>query len=61
MDLLEKGWFTEVSELWPNQRASFKVEKILVHEKSKYQDILIFKTFVFFFFLNFYLIDHEIF
>ncbi|XP_044741031.1 spermidine synthase [Chrysoperla carnea] len=44
MDLWEKGWFTEVSELWPNQRASFKVEKILAHEKSKYQDILIFKT-----------------
>lgn len=30
--------------MWPGQAMTLKVEKILHHEKSKYQDVLIFKS-----------------
>lgn len=39
------GWFREISDtMWPGQAMTLKVEKILHHEKSKYQDVLIFKS-----------------
>lgn len=39
------GWFREISDtMWPGQAMTLKVEKVLHHEKSKYQDILIFKS-----------------
>ena len=37
-----KGWFTEMN-MWPGQAMSLQVEEILHHEKSQYQDILVFK------------------
>ncbi|KAJ8021850.1 Spermidine synthase [Holothuria leucospilota] len=44
MDLIKDGWFSEVSTLWPGQAMSLQVEEVLHHEKSKYQDVLVFKS-----------------
>lgn len=40
----EDGWFREISNMWPGQAMTLKVEEVLHHEKSKYQDVLIFKS-----------------
>lgn len=37
------GYFSEVTPLWPSQSFSLKVEEQLFHEKSKFQDIRVFK------------------
>jgi spermidine synthase len=37
MDAIGKGWFSEVSELWPGEAASLAVEEVLFHEKSEFQ------------------------
>ena len=37
-----KGWFTEMNDLWAGQAMSLEVDEILHHEKSQYQDILVF-------------------
>ncbi|VDH92172.1 spermidine synthase [Mytilus galloprovincialis] len=44
MDLIKDGWFSELSELWPGQCMSLQVEELLFHEKSKYQDLIVFKS-----------------
>ena len=42
---IKDGWFAEVSDtMWPGQAMSLKVEKVLHVEKSKYQDVLVFKS-----------------
>ncbi|KAH3666610.1 hypothetical protein WICMUC_005594 [Wickerhamomyces mucosus] len=42
---IQNGWFREVSDtMWPGQAMSLRVEKILHHEKSLYQDVLVFKS-----------------
>ncbi|ORY93943.1 spermidine synthase [Syncephalastrum racemosum] len=41
---IKDGWFTEKSDMWPGQAMSIKVEEILHHEKSKYQDVLVFQS-----------------
>ena len=38
------GWFREISGMWPGQAMTLKVEEVIHHEKSKYQDVLIFKS-----------------
>jgi len=38
------GWFREISHMWPGQAMTLKVDKVLHHEKSKYQDVLIFHS-----------------
>ena len=38
------GWFREISEMWPGQAMTLKVNQVLHHEKSPYQDILIFES-----------------
>ena len=43
MDQLKNGWFSEISPVWPGQSLSLQVEKILHSEKSKFQDIIVFK------------------
>ncbi|KAF7547231.1 hypothetical protein G7046_g9065 [Stylonectria norvegica] len=40
----ENGWYKEESEMWPGQAQTLRVEKVLHHEKSKYQDVLVFKS-----------------
>ncbi|EGC30485.1 spermidine synthase [Dictyostelium purpureum] len=44
MDKIQNGWFSEISEFWPGHCFSLEVEKVLHHEKSQYQDILVFKS-----------------
>ena len=46
MDALKKGWFSELHSMWPGQSMSLEVEKVLHHEKSKFQDILIFQRYI---------------
>ncbi|KAM5375679.1 hypothetical protein ACJA88_007574 [Fusarium oxysporum] len=41
---IKDGWFREISDMWPGHAMTLRVEKVLVHEKSKYQDVLIFKS-----------------
>ncbi|GIY91733.1 spermidine synthase [Caerostris extrusa] len=42
MDAFKKGWFTETGTLNGDQALSIQVDEVLYHEKSKYQDILVF-------------------
>lgn len=44
MDLVIDGWFHERGVLWPGQAMSLKVEKVLDHHRSLYQDVLVFKS-----------------
>ncbi|MCJ1327539.1 putrescine aminopropyltransferase [Thelotrema lepadinum] len=41
---IKDGWFREINEMWPGQAMTLKVKKVLHHEKSKYQDVLIFES-----------------
>jgi hypothetical protein len=43
-DLLIDGWFHERNALWPGQSFSLKVKEILHHERSKFQDVLVFDS-----------------
>ncbi|CAF1346123.1 unnamed protein product [Adineta ricciae] len=44
-DANDKKWFHETnSELWPGQEFALEIEEILCQKRSKYQDILIFKS-----------------
>jgi len=44
MDLIIDGWFHERGELWPGQAMSLKVNKVLDHHRSLYQDVLVFES-----------------
>ncbi|KAK7093753.1 spermidine synthase-like isoform X2 [Littorina saxatilis] len=44
MNQIKDGWFSELSELWPGQSMSLEVQEILFNEKSKYQNVLVFKS-----------------
>ena len=44
MDLIIDGWFHERGVLWPGQAMSLKVEEVLYHGRSDFQDILVFKS-----------------
>ena len=46
MDKYMKGWFIEMNDMWPGQAMALQVDEILHHEKSQYQDILVFNTYV---------------
>ncbi|KAF2239272.1 putative spermidine synthase [Viridothelium virens] len=41
---IKDGWFREVSDMWPGQAMTLRVNQVLHHEKSKYQDVLIFES-----------------
>ncbi|KAI4099854.1 MAG: hypothetical protein LQ339_005769 [Xanthoria mediterranea] len=41
---IKDGWFREISHMWPGQAMTLKVNQVLHHEKSKYQDVLIFES-----------------
>ncbi|CAM1500976.1 Fc.00g101380.m01.CDS01 [Cosmosporella sp. VM-42] len=43
-ETIKDGWFCEESEMWPGQAQTLRVKKVLHHEKSKYQDVLIFES-----------------
>jgi len=44
MDAIHKGWFSELSSMWPGQCLSLEVDEVLYHDKSKYQDIMVLQT-----------------
>lgn len=41
---IKDGWFREINHMWPGQAMTLKVNQVLHHEKSKYQDVLIFES-----------------
>jgi spermidine synthase len=41
---IKDGWFSETSEMWPGQAMTLKVKEVLHHEKSQYQDVLVFES-----------------
>ncbi|KAM5486783.1 putrescine aminopropyltransferase [Microsporum canis] len=41
---IKDGWFSEISDMWPGQAMNLRVNQILHHEKSKYQDVLVFES-----------------
>ena len=41
---IKDGWFREISDMWPGQAMTLKVKKVIHHEKSQYQDVLIFES-----------------
>ncbi|KXS20845.1 spermine/spermidine synthase [Gonapodya prolifera JEL478] len=38
------GWFRETPTMWPGQCMSLQVKEVLHHEKSLFQDVLVFKS-----------------
>ena len=42
--ITEDGWFLERGVLWPGQAMAIQVEEILYHKRSKYQDVLVFRS-----------------
>ncbi|KAF8468879.1 Spermidine/spermine synthase [Kalaharituber pfeilii] len=43
-ETIKDGWFREISDMWPGQAMTLRVKKVLHHEKSKYQDVLVFES-----------------
>ncbi|KAI7854025.1 spermidine synthase [Circinella umbellata] len=41
---IKDGWFYEKNEMWPGQAMGIEVKQVLHHEKSKYQDVLVFES-----------------
>lgn len=41
---IKDGWFREISNMWPGQAMTLKVNQVVHHEKSQYQDVLIFES-----------------
>ena len=44
MNEFKQGWFSEINDLWPGLSLSLQVDKVLFHQKSKYQDVLVLQT-----------------
>ncbi|XP_015738191.2 spermidine synthase [Coturnix japonica] len=42
--LIREGWFRETCRLWPGQAMSLQVEELLHHQRSRYQEILVFRS-----------------
>lgn len=43
-DTIINGWFSEISTLWPGQALSLEIEEVLHHEKTEFQDLLVFRS-----------------
>lgn len=41
VDAIMKGWYSELSEMWPGQAMSLKVDEVLYSGKSDFQDVLV--------------------
>ncbi|KAF7239299.1 Spermidine synthase, partial [Varanus komodoensis] len=41
---IQDGWFRETCSLWPGQALSLQVEEVLHHQRSPFQEILVFKS-----------------
>lgn len=42
--LVRDGWFHEINSQWPGEAMGLQVVRILHHEKSKFQDVLVFES-----------------
>lgn len=42
--LIENGWFMEKNSQWPGQATSLEVKEVLLHERTDFQDLLVFKS-----------------
>lgn len=42
--LIIDGWFHERGTLWPGQSFALQIKKILYHQRSQYQDVLVFES-----------------
>jgi len=42
--LIENGWFMEKNQQWPGQANSLQVKKVLLHERTKFQDLMVFES-----------------
>jgi len=40
---VENGWFYEKNEQWPGQAAGLEIDKVLLQEKTKFQDLMVFQ------------------
>lgn len=40
---VRSGWFSEVSDRWPGYAIALGVKEVILHERSKLQDILVFE------------------
>lgn len=43
-DLIVDGWFHERGVLWPGQAMSLEVKEVLDHHRSRFQDVLVFRS-----------------
>ncbi|CAM9241431.1 unnamed protein product [Chrysoparadoxa australica] len=41
---IKDGWFRELAVMWPGQRFCLEVEKVLLQERSQFQDVLVFES-----------------
>ncbi|XP_050787782.1 spermidine synthase [Gopherus flavomarginatus] len=41
---IREGWFRETCSLWPGQALSLQVEELLHQQRSRYQEILVFRS-----------------
>ena len=46
---MDGDWFKEKSETFPGQYLALEVDNVLFHEKSLYQDVLVFQRYAMFF------------
>jgi len=43
-ELIVDGWFMEKNSQWPGQALALEVEEVILARKSKFQDVLVFKS-----------------
>lgn len=42
--LIENGWFIEKNSQWPGQANALQVKEVILHKKTKFQDLLVFES-----------------
>mmetsp|Transcript_11541 Transcript_11541/g.33266 ORF Transcript_11541/g.33266 Transcript_11541/m.33266 type:complete len:314 (+) Transcript_11541:78-1019(+) len=42
--LIQHGWFMEKNDQWPGQATSLQVSKVLLHKRTKFQDLMVFES-----------------
>jgi spermidine synthase len=42
--LIKDGWFMEKNPQWPGQATSLEVKEVLLHKKTDFQDLMVFKS-----------------
>jgi len=42
--LIENGWFMEKNQQWPGHATSVQVQEVLLHERTQFQDLMVFES-----------------